>query len=187
MSEKLSDIYVRFQKPLLRFLRYKTNDEHLAQDLLHEVFIKAANSLESLKETEKIQSWLYKIATNTFYDYLRKNKLPLTDESEMEEDNLLYESVMNELVCCLNDFIMTLPTAQRDVVQSTYFDELTLDEFAQKSKTNLSTVKSHSKRAKKRLKQLFEECCDFQINHRGEMIDFNSKNEAKCNKLTCGT
>lgn len=179
MDSSLSTLYETFRQPLLRFVRYKTNDAHAAEDIVQDVFIKAFQSINTLKETQKFQSWLYAIASNTINDYFRKHKINVTDETNVSDDEALYESIMRELDCCLSAFMETLSPLQHDVLQAVYFDELTLNEYAEKNELNLSTVKSHSKRAKTALKSLLKECCRFENNSRNEIVDFY-KNDTIC-------
>lgn len=175
MSEKIELLYEKFRKPLLRFIRHKVTDAHLAEDLLHEVFIKASRSLESLSDGTKIQSWLFTIASNTVKDHFRKHKIALTDEPDISGGEPLADSVMNELECCLNAFISKLPKAQSDSLKSIYFEEASLREYAETNNINLSTVKSHVKRGKEALKTLLEGCCSFEHNVRGELVDFRRR------------
>lgn len=179
MDSSISSLYETFRQPLLRYVRYKTNDTYAAEDIVQEVFIKAFQSINTLKETQKFQSWLYAIASNTINDYYRKHKIDVTDETDVSDDEALYESIMRELDCCLSTFMETLSPVQHDVLQAVYFDELTLNEYAEKNELNLSTVKSHSKRAKTALKSLLEECCRFENNSRNEIVDFH-KNDTIC-------
>ncbi len=176
MSENaFCDLYQTFRLPLLRFIRRKTGDAHLAEDLLHDVFIKAESSLDQLRDNQKLQSWLYAIAANTINDHFRKNKpaQPLLHEipTPTDED----ESFIRELECCLEGFIRSLPPQQASALRSAYLEEMTLPEIAQRDCINLSTLKSHIKRGKQRLKELFGECCTFQTGRDGTIVDFTPK------------
>ena len=177
----LTSLYERFRQPLLRYVRYKVGDMHLGEDIVQEVFIKAFRSIDTLKETQKFQSWLYTIATNTIYDHYRKHNISLIDDVDRAEDEVIDDSVMQELDCCLFSFLETLSPTQHDVLQALYFQELTLSEYAQKNDLNLSTVKSHAKRAKTALKNVLQECCSFENNSRGEMVHFYQKDQ-KCKR-----
>lgn len=174
-----TSLYEKFRQPLLRYVRYKVGDMHVAEDIVQEVFIKAFRSIDTLKETQKFQSWLYTIATNTIYDHYRKHNMSLTDALDRADEEEMDESVMQELDCCLFSFLETLSPAHHDVLQALYFKELTLSEYAQKNDLNLSTVKSHAKRAKIALRDVLQECCSFENNSRGEMVHFYQK-ESKC-------
>ncbi|HXB12048.1 MAG TPA: RNA polymerase sigma factor [Bacteroidia bacterium] len=50
-----------------------TNTED-AEDLAQETFIEAYNSITSFRETAQLKTWLYRIAINKCYDYLRWKK-----------------------------------------------------------------------------------------------------------------
>ncbi len=90
-------------------------------------------------------------------------------------------SILSELSCCLKTFIHTLPTTQKYVLESTYFKEMSLVEYSNSSNINLSTVKSHSKRGKNKLKDLFSQCCNFQNNHKDEIVDYTVNKNNNCN------
>ncbi|NQY20509.1 MAG: RNA polymerase sigma factor SigZ, partial [Campylobacteraceae bacterium] len=83
MKKIISDLYLQFRKPLLYFIRNKMRDKNIAEDLLQEVFIKASNNIHSLKDEQKVQSWLYKISINIIIDYVRKNTIPNISFEEM--------------------------------------------------------------------------------------------------------
>jgi len=57
-----------------------------AQDLTQEVFIKALQRQDQLKETEKATHWLSRIATNTAIDFLRRHgRVAFCDLDDMPE------------------------------------------------------------------------------------------------------
>jgi len=170
-----TSLYEKFRRPLLRFVRYKINDPHIAEDIVQETFIKALQSIDTLKERDKFQSWLYTIASNTIKDYYKKQRPEYTDTVDIAQEEALEKSVLQELDCCLATFLQTLSPAQHDILQALYFQELTLEEHAKKNNLNLSTVKSHAKRAKITLKKLLEECCKFEKNGRGETVAFSKR------------
>lgn len=179
MKDKISKIYEQFRKPLLYFILKNVSNKNIAEDLLHEVFIKAYKNIDSLEEEEKIQSWLYKIASNTITDYFRKKRPLNIDNEDMFFEDKIEESVLNELSCCLESVIKKLPKDQKNVLDAVYFKEQSLIEYSKNNDLNLSTVKSHSKRAKEKIKKIFDECCSFQKNHLKQIVDYKYK-EDKC-------
>jgi len=178
MKETISEIYEQFRKPLLYFILKNVSNKNVAEDLLHEVFIKAYTNFDSLKEKEKIQSWLYKIASNTITDYFRK-KRPLNIENEdMFFEEKVEQSVLNELSCCLQTLISKLPQNQKEVLEAVYFKEQSLVEYSANNNLNISTVKSYSKRGKAKLKSVFNECCSFDRNQKEQIVDYKYKKES---------
>jgi len=180
MKETMNKLYAQFRKPLLYFITSKVRDKNIAEDLLQEVFIKAYNNFSSLKEKDKVQSWLYKIATNIVIDYVRKKQVPNIENTQMHLEEELQESILNELSCCLKTCINTLPNTQKNVLEAVYFNEMTLVEYSNTNNLNLSTVKSHAKRAKHKIKDIFNKFCTFQNNHMQEIVDYQFKDNDTC-------
>lgn len=183
MKEKIEEIYNKFSKPLLYFILKHVSNKSLAEDLLHEVFIKAYKNIESVEDKNNIQAWLYKIASNTIIDYYRKNEMKTIENYELYFKEEEEESVINELSCCLNTLIDELPVKQKEVLQEVYFSEKSLVEYANENNLNLSTVKSNSKRAKEKLKKIFDKCCKFQKNSQKQIVDYSyTLDSCICNK-----
>lgn len=180
MKDIISDLYLQFRKPLLYFIRSKMRDKNIAEDLLQEVFIKATNNIHTLKDEQKVQSWLYKISMNVIIDYVRKNTIPDISFEEMNFKEEMESYILNELSCCLRTFINSLPKSQKDVLEAVYFKEMSLIEYSQINNINLSTVKSHSKRAKNKLKEIFNKCCTFENNKNDEIVDYKYKDTYSC-------
>ncbi|PHQ65397.1 MAG: hypothetical protein COB99_04280 [Sulfurimonas sp.] len=89
-EQEIEKLYEKFRKPLFRFISYKVSDIHSAEEILNDVFFKAAKSIESLKEKTKVQSWLYKIASNLIIDYYRRKKelyIEIEDDMSIEDDS----------------------------------------------------------------------------------------------------
>ena len=176
MKDTMTQLYEKFRKPLLYYIMKNVANKSVAEDLLHEVFIKAHKSFASLDDKQKVQSWLYKITSNTIIDYFRKKKLGSVEDVDFFTNEEVEESVINELSCCIKAFINELPVNQKKVLNAVYFEELSLVEYAKEHELNLSTVKSYSKRAKEKLKNVFHECCAFEKNGSNEIVDYQRKN-----------
>ena len=65
----------KYQSPVRRFFLHQTlGDEELSDDLAQETFLKAYTNLSSFKNLSSFSTWLYRIAYNVFYDYIRGKK-----------------------------------------------------------------------------------------------------------------
>ena len=65
----------KYQSPVRRFfLNLTCGDNELSDDLAQDTFIKAYTNLASFKNLSNFSTWLYRIAYNVFYDYLRSRK-----------------------------------------------------------------------------------------------------------------
>jgi RNA polymerase sigma-70 factor (ECF subfamily) len=65
-------LWQQYKDPLQQFLRSRVKNSADVDDLLQEVLIKAYHHLHTIKETEKVISWLFQIARNTVIDYYRE-------------------------------------------------------------------------------------------------------------------
>ena len=67
-------IFERFQTPLVNYTYRLVGDWDTANDLAQDTFLKAYNALPNTDESLQISPWLYRIATNTALDSLRRRK-----------------------------------------------------------------------------------------------------------------
>ena len=64
-----------YQSPIRRFfLNLTCGDSELSDDLAQDTFIKAYTNIASFRNLSSFSTWLYRIAYNVFYDYIRSRK-----------------------------------------------------------------------------------------------------------------
>jgi RNA polymerase sigma-70 factor (ECF subfamily) len=80
----IEQLYRDEHQLLLRYLERLVSDCEAAEDLCHETFIKALRHWNQHDPVANVRGWLYRIASNTAYDYLRRRRCvvmtALTDE-----------------------------------------------------------------------------------------------------------
>ncbi len=59
------------------YLTHMVGNKEEGRDLAQETFLKAWQSMRSLRNESRFDTWLYRIATNTAKDYLRRRKIHL--------------------------------------------------------------------------------------------------------------
>ncbi len=138
-------------------------------DLIQETFIKAFTSLSSYNNEYAFSTWLYKIATNSSIDYLRKKKLPtfsIDNPIETDDDEFRFElpdnnPVPDQLLIAkqrshmLEEAMNSLPAKYRKVILMRHVEEMEYSEIAKALNIPLGTVKAHIFRAREILyKQL---------------------------------
>ncbi len=67
-------IYQRFKIPLFNIAFRHTYDHQVSEDLLQDIFIKVFTHLHEVREEKTFVGWLYRIAVNTCYSYLRQKR-----------------------------------------------------------------------------------------------------------------
>jgi RNA polymerase sigma-70 factor (ECF subfamily) len=68
-------IYERHKAQIYNYLYRLSGSRELADDLTHDTFLSAYESLPKLRPDSNIAPWLYRIASNRFRDFLRRRKV----------------------------------------------------------------------------------------------------------------
>ena len=83
---RLMEIYHQYYQPVRRFILNTVKNEWVADDLVQETFIRVNNHLESIRDTSRLKSWIFRIAYNICQDYFRsQSKSPRLDNGEAAE------------------------------------------------------------------------------------------------------
>jgi RNA polymerase sigma-70 factor (ECF subfamily) len=121
-----------------------------AQDLTQEVFIKALQRRDQLKDTEKATHWLSRIATNTAIDFLRRHgRVSFCDLDEVAEPiRTLSEGpeqrvLRAEREAILRDGLEVLTPRERAALLLRDVEGLPAEEVALHMSCSKATVRSH--------------------------------------------
>lgn len=152
-NTKAFDQLVRkYQSPVRRFFLHLTcGDSELSDDLAQDTFLKAYTSITSFKNLSSFQTWIYRIAYNVFYDYLRSRK---------ETDDL--EAYRVDAQCCTQQkdigrqldiyrALAILKEMERTCITLFFMEDQSLEKIAGITGCPVGTVKSHLSRAKEKM------------------------------------
>ena len=73
-SEAFRLLVERHSRALFKLAYRMTGNEHDAEDVVQEAFLKAYRSLDRFEERSQVGSWLYRIAANCAFDVLRRRQ-----------------------------------------------------------------------------------------------------------------
>ena len=184
MTPTLENIWHEFAAKLGQFIRARVADPSTAEDIRQDVFVKIQSRLDTLEDPGKLQSWIYLIARNAIIDHYRTRKqtteVPETLPAEPPENNVELE----ELKAAFRRMIYSLPDLYRDALVMTEFEGLTQKELAERLGISLSGAKSRVQRGREQLKEMLHECCTFEFDRRGKVIDCQPRTERSCKE--CG-
>ena len=71
----------QYDQPVLRLALHLTGNEHEAQDIYQEAFLKAYRNLASFRFESSFYTWVYRIVTNLCLDQLRRKKTRREDHA----------------------------------------------------------------------------------------------------------
>ena len=160
-NEILLRLYRLYQKELYLYLYSLCGDRHLAEDLLHETFLKALLALPD--GHTNMRAWLYMVARNLFYNQQKKKSREILMEeqdylSEQKTDEDMLEKILEEENRRrLYQAVRRLEIKKREIIQMQYFGEMSQKEIAAVLHITPENVRVLAYRAKKELKKDLEE------------------------------
>lgn len=156
--EKIYSIYF---KDVYYFLLSLSKDKEVAEDITSETFFKALKNIENFRGDSSIKTYLFQIAKNSYFDYLRKNKkiVSIDDFKSIEKDSINTEDefLEREESAYLRNLVETLKEPHKSIIKLRIWEELSFKDIGTvygKSE-NWACVTFH--RAKKILKNKLEE------------------------------
>ncbi|NEQ95846.1 MAG: sigma-70 family RNA polymerase sigma factor [Cyanothece sp. SIO2G6] len=162
-----SELLRRYQPHLEKVFYHLAPDWPDRADLVQEVWIRVYRNIKRLQEPAKFKGWLTRIATNLFYDELRKRKRvksPLSLDAPIQADDgeinwelpsdnpepsqeLMTEEFYSQLQAAIAD----LPETFRTTIVLREIEDMSYEEIAEITGVSLGTVKSRIARARQRL------------------------------------
>lgn len=173
-----AELMRRYQSHVDKILYHLAPDWQDRADLAQEVWIRVYRNIKRLNEPVKFRGWLSRIATNLFYDELRKRKrvsTPLSldapravEDGEMDweiaadnpgpEENLTSREFYEQL----HEAIADLPEVFRTTIVLREIEGMAYEEIAEITGVSLGTVKSRIARARQRLQSQLQNYLDVQ-------------------------
>jgi len=165
-------IWTHLSTDLRQFIRRRVSDDHAADDLLQETFMRIHRNLGTLHDADRLAAWVYQIARNVIHDHHRQARgtVALPDDPVDERNDGVSQP------CCrgdgwLDEIIRSVPEGYRQAVQLAEINGLTQQEVAHQLGITLSGAKSRVQRGRRLLREVFDECCTFQFDHAGRLMD----------------
>lgn len=131
---EMEEIYKRYFKDVYLFVYSLSKNQHIAEDITSETFLKAIDSLDSFKGKSDIKVWLFQIAKNSYYSYLRKNKhIEQTEKlpKETDDKNIEKKIIDKEESMSVHKILHSLSDPYKEVFTLRMFGELSYKEIGE--------------------------------------------------------
>jgi RNA polymerase sigma-70 factor (ECF subfamily) len=175
-STAFAELLRRYQSHVDRILYHLAPDWQDRADLAQEVWIRVYRNIKRLNEPVKFRGWLSRIATNLFYDELRKRKrvsysISLDAPRRVEDGEIDWDIVSDypnpdeslvtrEFYEVLQLAIADLPEAFRTTIVLREIEGMAYEEIAEMTNVSLGTVKSRIARARAKLQSVLQNYVD---------------------------
>jgi RNA polymerase sigma-70 factor (ECF subfamily) len=149
----LSELMAMYKNKIFNYLYMMTGDREIAEDLTQETFVKVYFKIGSLK-TDKLQAWIYAIATNLARGEFRKAKIKRAfslSEVEAGHPDLTYDPAKNSGIE-LEQLLSVLPEKYRIAVIMKDLNDFTFEEMANILKKPVNTLKSLVSRGRQKIR-----------------------------------
>jgi RNA polymerase sigma-70 factor, ECF subfamily len=136
----------RWEKRIYNYLLRLVKNREDALDLAQDVFLKAYQNLRKLEDPDRFGPWIYRIAHNEAYSYLRKNR-PETDLDDAQFEPWLEPGPSRrmlpiEVSLAVERALGRLSRDQREAVVLKIYQGFKFEEMAEILGCPVSTVKS---------------------------------------------
>jgi RNA polymerase sigma-70 factor, ECF subfamily len=166
----LATLMARYQNRVYRYLLRLVRQPAEAEDLFQQTWLRVAEKIRSYDPARNFDAWLFTLARNLAFDYLRRIQPrsldePLAKDSPDETmisrmasadpgpfDQLMASERASRLAAALEN----LPVNYREVLSLRFEEEMKLEEIAFVLGAPLSTVKSRLRRSLEQLREAFE-------------------------------
>ncbi len=170
----LTEIYDQYYLKVRKYILHTVRNDWLADDLVQETFIRVNDNLENLRDPVKLQAWIFRIAHNLCQDYFRQQgkttHLGLEEVSEetvpSKAPTTQKELEQGQMRKCVFGLVNRLPESLRSVIILADVSEFNQKEIAEIMGITVENVKIRLHRARKKLKELLEEHCVFEVDER---------------------
>jgi RNA polymerase sigma-70 factor (ECF subfamily) len=172
-------VYETYADKVLNIAYRMTGDEDAARDLTQDIFLKVYQNLDTFERRSNIYTWIYRIAVNHIYNYLKKERrtrwfgvLDMTVQDALREEDVdpsfpargapSADRVLEdrERAAVVWKAVRSLPPKYRVPLALYHYEGMSYKEIAESTDLSMSAVESRIHRARKKLIKLLEPWID---------------------------
>ena len=136
-----------------------TSNKGVSDELLSTLFVKLVGKIGSYKGGS-FESWLFRIASNIFHDYLRikQRQRKLLDErkKQLELETTVFKRSDSEKIDNLQVQLSKLDADTRELIMLRFYSQMSFKELAKTRSEPIGTTLSKLHRGLKKLRELME-------------------------------
>src|SRR5262245_41858385 len=160
--EAFEQLYAAYQTRLFRYLLRMIGDTGTAEELTNDTMVAAWKAAGSFKGQSKASTWLFAIARNKALNAMRgQHPVMVEVETAMavaaSSDSPEKSVSRGSLHAVMKQALQELSAEHREVIELTFYQELSYQEIAEIMQCPVNTVKTRMFYAKKKLQEALEQ------------------------------
>ncbi|HHE65764.1 MAG TPA: RNA polymerase sigma factor SigZ [Bacteroidetes bacterium] len=171
MDQETLDLWNEMNDRLIHFVNQKVRDKELAKDIVQDVFVKVFSNINTLKNKDKIVSWIFQITRNEVNTYFRNQKYESSSE-DLPETETIDKNLTSEFSQCIVPMIESMPEKYSEALKLTEINKMSQKELAEHLNISYSGAKSRVQRGREMLKTTLQDCCIINTDKYGNVIDY---------------
>jgi RNA polymerase sigma-70 factor (ECF subfamily) len=152
------------------YLRHQLADDHAAEDLLQDVFVKAMRQGEGFCSLDNPRAWLFQVARNALIDRARlaKPHVAIDDFAQsIETPSAEPIAPVDALAGCVARVLAELSAEDAAILRACDLEGQTQREFAERHGLSLPAAKSRLLRARQRMRDQMSTACQVRFDSDG--------------------
>ncbi|GAP20568.1 RNA polymerase sigma factor SigZ [Leptolinea tardivitalis] len=171
-EETLQTLWEVLHDRLYRFILSRVDNPDDAQDILQSVFFKIHTSLDTVRELDRIESWVFQITRNCIKDYYRQPGKTTLDENIPVFDEYASLDPTLQVAEYVHEVVNSLPVIYREAIDLIDYQGLSQQEAAHRLGISISGMKSRVQRGRSMVREIMMACCHFEFDARGIVMEY---------------
>jgi RNA polymerase sigma-70 factor, ECF subfamily len=199
MANEIERMWHEFHDRLRGFIARRVNDPGDVEDILQEVFLRIHQHVRTVRDTDRLVSWVFQITRNAIVDYYRasaqRSEIPVGTTVELASreptptDEILFPNndpaaPEREIATCLAPMIDRLAPRYREAIKLVEIDGLTQRAAAERIGISISGMKSRVQRGRHKLQQMLRTCCELHFDQVGNISNYEVR-DSTCQRCGC--
>lgn len=171
MEVALSSLYEKLGSQLHAIICSKVGHQHDCHDIMQEVYLKILLNNDKIEQADNTAGYLVRLTNNAVIDHYRRKPQTELIDPVATDDSAQKDQSLQLADCCLRPMIESLPDIHRDALVMTELEGMKHKDYAEKVGISLSNAKVRVQRAKEKLKQVIMQCCSYDFDKYGNIVD----------------
>ena len=157
--DRLTPLFQRYWRPLFGFFYRMSGDRGFAEDLVQDVFVRVLKYRHTYQDDGAFESWLFRIARNTFYDAAKKRPAleDIDDVDVAQAPSQGQHLEHDDNVARLKEALRRLPADKREVIVLARYRGLTHEQLGALMGVDVGTMRVRLHRALRQLGDIFHD------------------------------